>query len=120
MQDANVSLLPQDVCKLGLIYSEIAVMFIELVMLIYTGMLQHARKQIAVTRQFEVASIFSYVTMFAVQNYLRSAYKFMRIWKINLLRSEKFIFLPLTQPTGCMIRCGGSFFWGGGDGWGCR
>jgi len=79
MQDANVSLLPQDVCKLGLIYSEIAVMFIELVMLIYTGMLQHARKQIAVTRQFEVASIFSYVTMFAVQNYLRSAYKFMRI-----------------------------------------
>jgi hypothetical protein len=50
MQDADVSLLPHDVCKLGLLYSEIAVMFIELVMLVYTVMLQHARKQTVVTR----------------------------------------------------------------------
>jgi hypothetical protein len=48
MQDADVSLLPHDVCKLGLLYSEIAYIFIEL--LVYTFMVQHARKQIAVAR----------------------------------------------------------------------
>ena len=50
MQNADVFLLRHDVCKLGLLYSEIAVMFIGLGMLVYAVMLQHARKQIAVTR----------------------------------------------------------------------
>ena len=50
MQDAEFSLLPHDVCKLRLFYSEIAVMFIELLMLVYTVMFQHARKQTAVAR----------------------------------------------------------------------
>ena len=45
-----MSLLPHDVCQLGLLYSKIAVMFIELVTLVYTVMLQHTRIQIAVTR----------------------------------------------------------------------
>jgi hypothetical protein len=50
--------------------------------------------------------------MIAVQNDLRSAYKFLRVSKVNLLRSDKFIFSPLRNQRAARFAVVVLFFGG--------